>query len=1134
MRVYLLLVAIIAVLAVAVVSVQSPAVANDPGRTIPTITVSSPSAGKINAVWGTPSETGTLTSYRVSWALWTKNGFTSYKDANSDTGGNAYPTAPASSYTIRGLAPGEYAVYVRARYEDFQNGPFIKSSKVVVGSTAQDDEEPMPEPAEDPTPTPAPTEAPTPEPTPEPALAPGSITSLTLTSSGPGQLWVSWDEASPGPTEYRLNWAEVDDPFPSWNSRDGGNLWLSPRTAQDFSNIVEAGVTYKLWMRAIYKTGPNAPWSGPWSEVVTQRVWNHPPGAPTGLSVDSVTHDGVVLSWSAPGHSVLTGYRILRGSDADSLETIVEDTGNLATGYTDTTAADDATHHYAIIALSLDGDGRRSGTVSAATPARTPVTPVIQGAPGAPSTLTAQLDGSGGVTLSWTDPDDNAITGYRILRGDDALSMRVIKENTGSATVGYTDATAPVNSTHVYAVQAHNSVGLSQLSNTVSVTTLSAPTELETSAASGRVALSWSAPDLSAITGYRVMRGTTAASLRQVAEVSGRSNTFYTDFDVLPVSQYRYAVRALSAQGSSPLSETVSATTQPVTTVSRYIRFDKDNRLVTRQDTDTPTPVVMVSNEGRPDAFKYASDNTTSRLGKNVSVTSGGAKNHYASSFRTGPQPGGYNLSSVRVSITNVSSDDSDSNQREAKARVSILADNGGLPGTVVHTLNEVTLAADATITASFTAEANATLQPNTTYWAMFEVTSSNSVLSGLELIGFKLPLTRHSLEDPCTVPGWSIGDDRVYASVGLLITRFVLGADGTTAQDPASIKFAILGWPVDGSVSENRCHDLPQADTTTGELPIGGGAIASLYPNPTDRNWFEVTLEADVLYQFDVFHSQRVPGREGTTTGNARVHRILDSTGTAVTSGVSYLEHRISGNPGDRVFFTPTAAGAYYLELGAGASPSLLSDRLDQLVNWGTCTGHLPDPTRQVQGDHYTLGSGDHTYRHDTWRHPNYDGWWEQIEGGTPRSRIFSCHRRFTHDIRGGGIYYVRANVADEYTAGTDTAGTIAPGGTLQGYLYQNNGSNIDVDWVKISLSAGTTYRFTYQLNSSGQTGPDITGLYDSGGTMVHGPVSGTYQTLFKRVTLEYTPTTAGNYYIGLGKTGASRDAKWQLWFSN
>ena len=87
-----------------------------------------------------------------------------------------------------GLAPGEYAVYVRARYEDFQNGPFRKSAKVVVGSAQQQEEE---------TPTPVPTEAPTPEPAPEPTAAAGAITGLTLTSSRPGQLFISWDESIP-------------------------------------------------------------------------------------------------------------------------------------------------------------------------------------------------------------------------------------------------------------------------------------------------------------------------------------------------------------------------------------------------------------------------------------------------------------------------------------------------------------------------------------------------------------------------------------------------------------------------------------------------------------------------------------------------------------------------------------------------------------------------------------------------------------------------------------------------------------------------------------------------------------------------------------------------------------------------
>ena len=132
----LFLLAAVAAFGMAVIllaAAQNPALAQEPDRAIPTMEVSSPASGEISVTWSEPSDTETLTSYRVSWAPWEKDGFTSYKDDNSDTGGNAYPGAPASSYKITGLAEGEYAVYLRARYEDFENGPFLKSSKVAVG-----------------------------------------------------------------------------------------------------------------------------------------------------------------------------------------------------------------------------------------------------------------------------------------------------------------------------------------------------------------------------------------------------------------------------------------------------------------------------------------------------------------------------------------------------------------------------------------------------------------------------------------------------------------------------------------------------------------------------------------------------------------------------------------------------------------------------------------------------------------------------------------------------------------------------------------------------------------------------------------------------------------------------------------
>ena len=38
----------------------------------------------------------------------------------------------------------------------------------------------------------------------------GAITGLTLTSDAPGTLTVSWDTASPTPTDYRVDWAKID------------------------------------------------------------------------------------------------------------------------------------------------------------------------------------------------------------------------------------------------------------------------------------------------------------------------------------------------------------------------------------------------------------------------------------------------------------------------------------------------------------------------------------------------------------------------------------------------------------------------------------------------------------------------------------------------------------------------------------------------------------------------------------------------------------------------------------------------------------------------------------------------------------------------------------------------------------
>ena len=91
-------------------------------------------------------------------------------------------------------------------------------------------------------------------------------------------------------------------------------------------------------------------------------------------------------------------------------------------------------------------------------------------APAAPTLIGTAVTPEGHVTLLWLDPSDDSITGYRVLRGPDADSLAVIREDTGSNVVTYTDTEPPAGQTHAYAVQARSAAGLSPMSNSLKAT----------------------------------------------------------------------------------------------------------------------------------------------------------------------------------------------------------------------------------------------------------------------------------------------------------------------------------------------------------------------------------------------------------------------------------------------------------------------------------------------------------------------------------------------------------------------------------------------------------------------------------------------------------------------------------------
>ena len=92
--------------------------------------------------------------------------------------------------------------------------------------------------------------------------------------------------------------------------------------------------------------------------------------------------------------------------------------------------------------------------------------------PPAPTGLTATVNGDGSGTLTWDAPDDDTVTGYRILRrrpaeGENRLLVHVV--NTGSAAATYTDTGVAEGTRHVYRVKAVNSAGAGAQSGYVNV-----------------------------------------------------------------------------------------------------------------------------------------------------------------------------------------------------------------------------------------------------------------------------------------------------------------------------------------------------------------------------------------------------------------------------------------------------------------------------------------------------------------------------------------------------------------------------------------------------------------------------------------------------------------------------------------
>ena len=216
-----------------------------------------------------------------------------------------------------------------------------------------------------------------------------------------------------------------------------------------------------------------------------------------GVTVTSPNPGELVIAWDAPGNAP-DDYRVTWKKSTAKWRSYKHantvDGGNaFPTGTSHTvTGLEEGTAYKARVRARYHNSGgrvKKSGPWSAAqevtvsvTPAPTAQPPANEGRstnpPAKPTGLitAASYDN---VLLSWTDPGDDTITGYQVLRGPDADNLAALADDTGSATNSYTDSNVAAETGYAYAIRARNADGLSIQSDPVSVTTPAAPPEEE-------------------------------------------------------------------------------------------------------------------------------------------------------------------------------------------------------------------------------------------------------------------------------------------------------------------------------------------------------------------------------------------------------------------------------------------------------------------------------------------------------------------------------------------------------------------------------------------------------------------------------------------------------------------------------
>ena len=315
---------------------------------------------------------------------------------------------------------------------------------------------------------------------------------------------------------------------------------------------------------------------------------------------------------------------------------------------------------------------------------------------------------------------------------------------------------------------------------------------------------------------------------------------------------------------------------------------------------------------------------------------------------------------------------------------------------------------------------------------------------------------------------------------------------------------------------------DIAADTTTTAAVAVGGSATGEI-ETAGDKDWFEVELEAGRTYRFDL---QGAPGGHGTLS-DTFLRRILDAEGNKSTGDGQHRTYNddFQGSRDSRVTFTATEAGTYYVEASGDRDetgtyrlavtdvtpvPEVVADvtPVPEVVKDVTPVPEVvadvtpvPEPEKQIIRPPFGVAGPSSVV--------------SLLEMGFPDAQVFP-------DSEDEPLVSQQQRAGDDYTPNITTTGRVAVGGSATGTIDAppTGSTRADVDWFKVQLEAGKTYRIDLEGAPSGHgTLRDlrIRGVYDADGDKAPGTFA-TFDSARARGQddeLLFTPESGGTYYI-------------------